>query len=216
MLTIISAFVVSSQSTKVILSNLTSEEFTQGSPIACNFNIGLNSKYAGHFNPEDAANVEALLETNKLKGVNKNQNDICLELVNNKLLDYQKNPVKIIDLVLGKFYKTWRGPFHPIEAGASLDRTFNGSRNQIYYWIFTAISESMYLIICLMGFFACKIKKQDTDEIILFQCLLLGMVVTLLIVETMNKYSLHQTIGIFFCSVYCLRYSLELDFKKGD
>lgn len=204
LLSIVSVLLFSNLSTPIILTGITKQKIDSGSPIACNINIGLNQKYFGHFNSDDAKKVKDLTNNRLKQGLSTNQNDICLELAKEKVYDLMQNPGSIINLVVGKLYKTWRGPFHPLEVGAAVDREFNNGNNQLVYWGLTAISELLYLMVCLFGFFSVNIKKSISEEFGLIQCLLLGVVASLLIVETMNKYSLHQTIIIFICSFYWL------------
>lgn len=194
--------VLGSVVTPMILQHFSMEDFSKGSPSMCNIYVGFNERASGSYNTEDIERLQYVLKTKGLDDTTSNRNEVCKELLGDRLMEYTKEPVRFFQLFAKKNYVNWKGDFHPLEVGASIDRTYNNGNNNLLFWLFTAVSEIIYLLVVSVGFVRLKWLDDEGDSKYLIVCILLGVYSALFFIESMNKYTLHQTILIFAIALW--------------
>lgn len=175
----------------------------KSAPFSSNLLVGASYESQGRYNQEILDQVHAQIESRGLENNVENYQKVSTELLVNEYKYLLSNPSKLLGLWATKFYIVWSGDHYSLEMLMNYNAVFrmNPAFTHGLILLMLGISACIYLLFIFLGITSVRSKSKDSNAINFTKCLLLGMMATFLIIEVMNKYSVHATILLYMIAI---------------
>ncbi len=170
--------------------NLTvGDEHANGRSFLWNLYVGANYEAEGRYTTEDVERVnDRVAEQFGADYSIAEKVEVISEMAVTRWTEMLQAPWKLLKHFLNKFMNVWTGTHYTIEYVGHLFQ--NGAH---FRWFLTVmlLNNGLYLLLLLSTIvWIVKLKMSFTGVEVFFESIICGMVAVLLLVETMNKYSL--------------------------
>lgn len=200
-LLLIATIIISPQINSVLSKKIIGYEVVSA-PFQSNLLVGSSIESGGRYDSNLLQEVSEEIKIRGLQDSNEAYKDISWEFTVKNYEYLITHPIDLIKLLFNKFYIAWSGDHYSLEMLLNYNATFKlcPSVTNILQIIMLSISTLIYLFVVCIG--TLKNKDYDGNSSMNFtKTLLIGIVLALLIIEIMNKYSVHSTILIFMVAV---------------
>ncbi|MEA4821282.1 MAG: hypothetical protein VB122_03460 [Erysipelotrichales bacterium] len=175
----------------------------KNAPFSSNLLVGANYESQGRYNQEILDKVHYIINARGLADNVENYQKVSTELLIEEYKSLLSSPYKFFELIATKFYIAWSGDHYSIEMLSNYGVTFrlNDKLSHLINLMMLGVSACVYLLYICIGITSYRSEPKNSNSINFTKCLVLGVITTLLIIEIMNKYSVHTTILLYMIAV---------------